>query len=734
MKKFYAIIFSIFISLSVYPKGIKGRVLEKKDNKSIPLLGVNVYWAETTIGTITNSQGLFTIEYYGEKNEPLVFSYVGYQNDTIYVNKNSQITVYLSPGAELEEVTVSKRIGASNYSTLNPLYVQNVTGKELAKAACCNLSESFETNASVDVSYSDAVSGVKQIRLLGLSGRYSQINLENIPILRGAETAFGLEYIPGTWMESIQISKGTAAVKNGYESITGQINVRYKQPDGDEKLQVYTYGNQDGKIENNLSYSFKVNDKLHTSILTHVNSNLRELDMNDDGIKDKPTSGMATFLNRWNYQSEKLESKFGILYLNENRNGGQIKNSASITNNRYKINIDVEKILLFAKTGFFLNRPSTSIGTIVSYNYFDRESQYGNNKFDISQQNLYCNFIYQSYLIDTRHTYNLGLSTVYDNNNASYNYISDNVKYEEFTPGVFLEYNYIPSDNFTFLGGIRYDHSSIHGSFFTPRVHAKYHFPKISTLRLSVGKGYRTPNAVSENSNFLASSKSLIFIEDIKQEEAWNYGISIINKLELWKRELNLNVEFFRTAFQNQLVVDLYQDNREVYFYNLDGESYSNTFQIESTYELFNRFDLTAAYRINNVQVTYNGQLKKAPFVSKYKGLISGSYRTNLDKWQFNLTAQFHGDMQLPPTTGNESNNYRPDKSENYIFMLAQITKNYRNWSFYVGVENLTDYTQKNAIIDAQNPFGDEFDASRVWGPLYGRMFYAGLKYTLNKN
>ncbi len=736
MKPLYTIVFSMLFTISSYAADIKGKVLEKKDKKEIPLIGVNVYWLGTTIGTITDANGQF--ELLQKSNQQLlVVSYVGYDNDTIEVKNDKPLTIYLSQGKNLEEITVKHRRAATSISKLNPLYVQQVDGKELERCACCNLSESFETNASVDVAYADAVSGVKQIQLLGLSGRYSQLAIANIPILRGAESAFGMEYIPGTWMESLQISKGSAAVKNGYESITGQINLQLKEPSGTEKMHLYMYGNQDGKAETTFGYAFDLNEKWSTSIMAQASGNLRELDMNDDGFLDKPTARMGTFINQWNYKSDNFTSKFGFSYLNEKREGGQKgfdHDKEQAEQSLYGINIEVERFNAFAKNGFIFKREATSLGTIVSYNYFDRTSFYGYNTFDVIQQNIYANIIYQSYIGDTRHTYNTGISLVYDNNEATFNGSKNNVGYTETTKGAFAEYNYIPSERFTLMAGLRYDYSSLHDGFFTPRFHAKYNLSEHITVRASAGKGYRSADAISENSNFMASSKAFIFDEEIKQEEAWNYGLSMTNEIPVGERKININLEFYRTEFKNQLVVDLDQNSQEVHFYNLKGDSYSNIFQIESSYELFNRFDLTAAYRLNDVQSTFNGKQDEVPFVSKYKGLVSTSYRTNSDKWQFDLTAQFNGNQRLPSTGSNSVENSRADESENYIVLLAQVTKNYRNWSFYLGAENMGDFTQDNAIIDPDNPFSDEFDASRIWGPLYGKMIYAGIKFNLNKD
>ncbi|MFV0521225.1 MAG: TonB-dependent receptor [Mangrovibacterium sp.] len=736
MKQIYLLLVLSLCSINSFAQHIKGEVRFADTKELIP--GVTVVWKGSNKGTFTDKDGKFNIEK-PEDAHMLQFSYLGTETKTMHIDKHSYLRIELEKSSELvDEVVVGGRQQSAGMSMLTPNAVQKITGKELARAACCNLSESFETNASVDVNYADAVSGVKQIQLLGLAGKYAQLTMNNVPILRGAESAFGLEYFPGTWINSIQVSKGTAAVKNGYESITGQINIDVKEPSGAERFFFNTYGNQDGKAELNVGYTADLSHKLSTSFMVHGNKNFRKLDMNQDNFLDKPLSDMLVLMNQWNYQGEIWESKFGFTFLNDQRQGGQKnfnhKHSMEEQPDVYGIDVDVKRFNVFAKNGFMLNRDASSIGTILSYNYFNRESFYGHNVFNVTQQNLYANFIYASYLFDTRHVYNIGASFNYDKNDAEFSQLSNYHGYEEHVTGVFAEYTYMPSEKFTLLMGARYDYSSLYNGFFTPRIHAKYSIGKNISLRASAGKGYRTPDVISENSKYMASAKHFLLDDThMKQEEAWNYGLSVVNNFTVNNRPWNIYLEYYRTDFTNQLVADMEQNSHEIHFYNLEGKSYSNIFQIESSYEVFKRFTLTAAYRYNDVKITYGNELKEAPFTNKYKGLLSASYATNLNKWQFDFTAQFNGNQRLPSTADNAAENRRADYSDNYVVLLAQITKNYRNWSFYVGGENLSSYTQQDAIIAPESPFSNDFDASRIWAPIYGRMFYAGIKYNLGK-
>jgi len=719
---------------SLHGQNVEGWIFDGEyQNEKQPLAGANVYWVNQNTGTTTNQNGYFTLKTV-DNSKALVISFVGYRNDTLKILNNRAVQHKLMPGKTLSEITVQERVRATTISKINPRLSQTISSKELNRFACCNLSESFETNASVDVSYSDAVSGVKQIRMLGLDGRYAQLTLENIPILRGAETAFGLNYIPGTWMEQIHVSKGSSTVKNGYESITGQINIQYKEPMGDEKLHFYTYANQDGKLEANLGYAYEISEGVATSVLLHTGKHIRKMDMNDDGFLDKPMADIYSIMNRWQFTGKKTEGKLGISFLKESREGGQTDfdhNKRRSSQSAYGIGIDVQKLHAFSKVGFLLNRPQTSIGTIASFNYFDRSSFYGNRDFNTEQINLYTNIVYQSFLFNTSHTYNTGISFVYDQNHSLFRdsaFTNTNI-----VPGLFLEYNYKPTDRTTVMAGMRYDYSTLHGGFFSPRFHVKHDLSKYITLRGSLGKGYRNAYAISENSNLLASARTFVFEEEIKQEEAWNYGASLVTDFSLFDRELTLSVEYFYTKFLNKLVVDLDQDDLAVLFYNLEGRAFAENFQAELMYEPFERFDLTAAFRLSDVKTENSSGLTRDPFVENYKGLISVGYSTNMNKWKFDATVQFHGMSNLPGSFRSNPENFGIDAPETFTNIIAQVTKNYRFWSFYVGVENLTNYTQKRAIVNVENPFGSGFDASMAWGPLYGRMFYAGIKYILLK-
>lgn len=732
---FFNYLILIFFSNSAIGQHISGFVYEYDEHQhKMPLPGVNIYWAGTTEGTISNTDGSFELDFSKTGITLLIASFVGYSNDTVEIEKGqASLEIILSNKRLLEEFVVSEKQSSSFVSQISPLHVQHVTGAELTKAACCNLSESFETNASVDVSYSDAVSGAKKIELLGLHGKYSQMMTENMPNLRGLATTYGLGYIPGSWMESIQISKGASSVVNGYESTTGQINIEYKKPDGEEKLYLNAYANHIGKFEGNFNGAIKLNEKWSTMLFAHGETFNNKIDDNGDSFIDAPLIQQYNIFNRWKYVNNKHIAQFGFQVLEEDRTAGQMEFNKlePLDTMSYGINVKTRRYQAWGKTGYvFDNNNNTSIGFVNSYTFHDQSSYFGLNEYDGRENTYYANLIVQSQLGSSRHNYSTGVSYLYDDYQEQLNDTSFNRN--ESVPGVFFQYTYSDENKLTVLLGIRADFHNIWGTFFTPRVHAKYNLFENTILRASAGKGYRTANIIAENSSLLASSRKLFFKGDIKQEEAWNYGVNLTQIIPIADRELNINLEFYRTDFINQVVIDRDQSVSEVHIYNLNGKSFSNSYQIEAVYELIPRLDVVAAFRYIDVRMTTNQVLEREPLVNRYKGLLNLSYKTNMEKWQFDFTTQLNGDSRLPTTASNPPEYQRSEKSPVYTILNTQITKYFKKWNIYIGVENLTDFKQDDPIIAADDPFGKYFDTSIVWGPIMGRKIYAGIKFILN--
>ncbi len=716
--------------------GVHGRVVQLgADGEKIPLEFVNVYWLGATRGTITGKDGHFHLPGRRESEAKLVVSYIGFENDTIAVpGGTDHFEILLEKAREIEEVVVAKRLGGTMISRIQPMQISTITEKGLQKLACCNLSESFENSATVDVGFSDAVTGSKKIQMLGLDGVYSQMMFENIPILRGLEAAYGLSHIPGTWMESIQVSKGTASVMNGYESTTGQINLEYRKPQDSEPLYVNLYGNSKGRLEANFHSAVPVGEKLATMLLGHISMTGTKHDKNQDGFLDIPLSQQINLFNRWKYTGERSSAQFGLSYLDETRDGGQVDydhDEDIRTNGLYGTSIHSRRYHAYGKYGIsYPSKPYQSIGFIGSFTRHEQDSYFGNNDYTGEQTSGYFNMIYQGILGTTAHKINGGFSFTYDHIMESYDSLS--FDRQEYVPGIFGQYTYSDLENWTVIVGIRLDYNSHHGLLYTPRLHSKYDFDENTILRATLGKAYRSPNIFSENQRYLVSSRNMIIQEEPEIEEAWNMGLNLTRHFPLaGQREAVFSVDFYRTRFVKQLIVDADQSARAVYFYNLDGTSYSNALQADFLVQPLNGLEINLAYRLNDVHATYNGALKEVPLVGRHKGLFSLGYATRFEIWQVDFTGQWTGSAHLPNTGDNPPEYQRGKRSPDFFMIHAQLTRRFKHFDVYAGGENLLDFRQEDPIVAADDPFGEYFDASMIWGPLSGRMFYAGLRISI---
>ena len=619
-------------------------------------------------------------------------------------------------------------------SRLSQLPVQVITEAGLQKLACCNIGESFESNATIDVGYTDAVSGARKIRMLGLDGIYSQMLFEMIPFLRGMESGYGLSHIPGPFMESIQISKGTSSVLNGYESTTGQINVEYKKSDNSDRLFLNMYANNEGRYESNITTAVELNDKWSTMILFHGSMNERGLDHNKDGFYDLPLSRLGNLMNRWEYKfGDGAHLQFGFELLNEKRIGGEVDYTGrnDVDTGLYGIDISLNKFRAFSKLGYFIpDKPFASLGWITSFTTYGQNSVFGVREHEGNQNSFYSNFIYQTILGNTNHQITSGLSFQHDDYKEYF--INSNYDRNETVSGIFSQYTYTIPEKLVFMTGLRLDYNSRYDLLFTPRIHIKYDVADHYTLRGSLGKSYRSANIFTENLSLLASSRTFYADDNFDIESAWNGGVSISRHFHFpGQRDGSFTVDLFRTSFQNQVVVDTDYETSGVHIYNLEGKSYSNAFQTEFTGEVLTGFELTLAYRFNDVKVQQIDELREKPFVVKHKGLFTTTWSSPFNVWKADLTVQYNGSSRIPDTHTNPEGFRMNTRSPDYFIVHSQLTRKFRWLDVYIGVENLTGYRQKNAIISANDPFSDYFDATMIWGPLTGRMFYGGIRVSL---
>jgi outer membrane receptor for ferrienterochelin and colicins len=771
---------------------ISGKIVHENEKAArLPLVGATVVWAEMPAhGTVADTAGYFQISRPNAMHKTLIISFIGFKSDTIKISSQADEVlqdIVLVANNELNAVEVTFRPPSVIDSELSALKTQTITKKELAKAACCNLSESFETNPSVDVAFTDAITGTKQIEMLGLAGIYTQITTENMPSIRGLASNFGLNYLSGSWIQNIAVSKGVGSVVNGYESIAGQINVEMKNPESTLKEKEHfffnAYANEAGRMEGNINFTNNLtplkkpvilpngktqaatprNTTWATTTLLHASSLPFQQDHNHDGFMDMPTYTQLNGVNRWSFTTKKgWEGQFGIKLLRDDKLGGQADGHNSLTHDMnthtdvkqplYRFGMDTRRVELWSKTGFvWQEKPYKSTGLQLSAINHEADSYFGTTKYKAKQQTLYANWIFQSIVFNTDHTWKIGMSQLidkYDENFAgklrnfnvvgsdSISFGQNNFQRTESVTGSFVEYQYAYHTKFSLVAGLRADVHNYFGLFFTPRLHLRYAPTENTTLRASFGRGQRTANIFAENTPIFASSRVINVVGQQKAdriyglspEVAWNFGLNLTQKFILFYREGSISADFYRTDFENQIVADLDKNPKEIWFYNLQGKSYSNSMQVEVSYELLKNLDIKAAYRWLDVQTTFHGNLLQKPLTSQNRFFVNAAYETE-NKWKFDLTLQWYDQKRLPKTDSSPEELRQRAYSPNFFVLNGQVSKTFKNkFEVYLGGENLLNFTQANPIVSADNPYNPYFDSSFVWGNIFGRMVYAGVR------
>lgn len=653
----------------------------------------------------------------------------------------------------VEEITVVQRKKGKVKSRTEAFDTEKINSEELCRAACCNLSEAFETNASVDVAYSDAATGAKQIRLLGLSGTYVQLLQENTPGVRGLAQNFGLEYIPGSWMKSIQVSKGTSSVVNGYEATSGQINVELLKPQSQNPLSVNLMFNSELMAEANVMGGWKIplkehehhhaegehcdHESLHTGILAHYGGSYMPMDGNHDSFVDMPKVQNVNLANRWVYHHGDYTFQAFVRGLYDRRRGGQMADSIA---DPYRINLNTWRIDGYIKNGYVYDPESgSSVAFITAISYHDQDNFYGRRNWKANQLNAYLNAMWQGVFegigeVDNDHRLTTGLSVNYDRYEEALFLTPSSLLLNryEIVPGIFAEYNLKYDEILSLVAGVRADYSTRYGIFATPRMNIRYTPFEWWTLRGSIGMGYRSPNAIADNAFILPSSRQIHLADNIRQERAVNTGISTTFYIPLGNKQLQLSMEYYYTHFLNSLIVDMDRDPHAVYLYNQTdvpgAKSFAHSAQIEASIEVLRGWTWTAAFRYTDVEQTAmdaNGNyvLRPKALTNRFKGLVTTSYQTPLKKWQFDVTAQFNGVSRMPDGFDQPFTWYPQ--------LMAQVTKYWRTCSLYLGAENMTNFRQDHPIVGSFQPYGPDFDASMVCGPTAGWKVYVGFRYDL---
>lgn len=643
----------------------------------------------------------------------------------------------------LSATVFTSRRHAGGLSKGKDLRTEVITSAGLMKLACCNLAESFENSASVTVGYSDAVTGARQIRLLGLSGVYLQMLEENRPVMRGLSSPFGLSFVPGPWMESIQIAKGSPSVINGTESMTGQINTEFRKPTDEIPLFINVVGMSDTKTDFNLASSLQFGDKLSTVTLAHAEGNFKSHDMNMDGFLDDPMRKQVNLGSRWLWYTPQLMIHWGASALYDSRIGGQEQG--------WKSDISNKRVNAYFKIGHpFREDNSSSLAFIGDYTFNDMDAGFGPALYAGRQHSGFLNLMFRDAFAE-RHDLTVGLSSTLDGYSESLS--------RKLTPEVdnsfdalntnlidlraYGEYTYHVDDKFSAILGLNGDWFKGYGFRFSPRITMKYQPFEAVILRANGGRGLR--NALPLIDNFGVFSTGKAFLGDYLThplEDSWTFG----GNATFYITESNyLSLDYFSTRFTDQLVVDRERRPGEIAFYPLDGKSFSDSYQADIHIEPSSQFTVDLTARYTDARTTYSSSgLREIPLASRFKGVLNLQYKTNLGKWVFDLTGSVNGsarvyDFMLDLKDEDGKILYPEGRTPAYPLLYAQVTRRFKGFDVYLGGENLTGFRQKNVILGTRMADGMvdtgtlDFDASAVWGPLMGATVYAGIRVTIWK-
>ena len=752
MKK--STLFLLFFTISwgcISQEQLKGMVMVKTTEDSTKgLAGASVYWMGTSLGGTTNAEGWFEIPSSSKTNK-LVISYIGYQTDTLQIVGTQELHHRLKELGTLEEVVVRAKKKATAVAFLGATNSLVMHEQELLKAACCNLSESFETNPSIDVNFSDALTGTKQIQMLGLNSPYLLVTQENIPSIRGASQAYGMSFIPGTWIQSIQVTKGVGCVTNGFESISGQINTELKKPRTDDKFFLNFYTSGTGRREVNTHLTKKLSKTWNLGLYLHGNKRSAKIDRNQDLFLDLPLSEQVTLMNRWQYTNPASGwiSFIDLKYLKDAKQMGAVNfnpKSDRFTTDAYGSENDTERFETAAKLGYiFKEKPYQSFGVQTAFSRHQQDSYYGFNVYDIVHKSGYVNTVFQSILGNTQHQFKTGVNFNYDDyveKVKTYNNNPTDYKRTERSVGAFFEYTYDNLEAVTLVAGLRIDAHNLLGVFATPRLHVRYEPWKNGVFKASVGSGRRAASIFAENQQVFASSRSMQLeatggkIYGLDPEKAWNYGLSYLHRFLLRERTGTLAFDLYRTDFQNQVLADYDHSPQEVRVYNSSENSRAVSLQVELNFELIAGMEFRTAYKHFDVEQPFKGGSIQKALQAQDRFFANMSYKTTASKraslWKWDATYNWLGSQRIPSTASNPESYKMPNKSKPYALVSAQVTHVFSpKLELYVGGENLTNKTQKNPILGVADPFGPYFDTTLVYAPIVGSMFYGGLRYKI---
>lgn len=746
MRCFSLIALAIILGPCTSAQTVKGKLFGMQGTEKEMLPFGMVRWLGQDTGVLTNENGVFELNPIGASSTTLIASKEGYLSDTIVIGSRAYISITLRQAPKkLHEATVTDRSGAY-ISSIQVTQTEVINQNELSKAACCDLAGCFGTQASVQPQTTNVVTNAQELRILGLSGVYNQVLVDGFPMIQGLSYTYGISTYPGTTIDNIYVSKGTTSVAQGYEGMSGQINLVSRTPEKADPLLLNAYLNSFGELHLNTTIAAPIgkSKKWHSLLALHTVQPAGHIDGNQDGFLDLPLLTRYMAAHKWTYnnpQKKGLALQIGLRMVYENRVGGQNNFDPKRdegSNKIYGQHVQYQQPEATLKASYRINE---NMAIVLQSSAFaqNQDTWLGTTHYTAHQKSAYVN-LQQELQWRKQHALKYGLS-------YRYQALQENIQFTDTSlprgyagtyqtplsvPGLFAENTFHwAKDRITLITGVRIDQHQTWGWNCTPRAMLKYAINSQHTLRASAGKGWRQVNLFSEHTNLLASARDLLFLETLKPEVAYNWGGSHTYRFAKGITKGTITLDFYSTHFTNQFFPDYDQDATKIIIKNFEGVSRSKGMQLEGSFTFKKQIEVRMAYNYLSVYRVVQGAQTQLPFNARNRAMAALSYHTKNNRWQADANTHWFDKMRLPPTASNPLLYRRPDYSTPYATINMQITYRWKELELYAGCENMTQFRQPNAIISAENPFSPYFDLSSVWGPTRGREGYVGVRYHL---
>ena len=726
---------------------IKGVVISNNS----PLEGATITIEGTNIGTITDQYGNFNLNISKIKNTKIIISYLGYKPQKhIIVSHTKDIGIIeLHQENQLNEVVISGTL--KPVSKLNsPVPVEVYTKDFFIANPSPSVFESIGIINGVRPQLNCNICNTGDIHINGQEGSYTMVLIDGLPIVSGLSTVYGLTGIPQSLIEQIEIVKGPASTLYGSEAIGGLINLITKVPENTSKFSFDTFGSGWGEFNTDLGYKYNLNNKSQGIVGINYFNYSNPIDNNDDGFTDLTLVDRISIFNKINIRNK---LSIAIRFVYEDRWGGEMNWNKNFRggDNIYGESIFTKRIELFGKYTF-----NENLFFQFSFNNHNQNSIYGKTIFDANQSIGFSqliwnkNFKSNDFIIGIAYRY-----THYDDDTtATYNEnLMSNQAEITNLPGLFIQDEIKIGEYNSLLVGFRYDYNSIHGNIFTPRLNYKIlNKKKSSTLRLSIGSGYRIARVFTEDHAALTGAREVVFLDDLNPEKSWNTNINFVKKIYAKQGYIiNFDSSIFWTEFSNKIIPDYDTNPNQIIYNNLNGKSIIQGASVNFN-SVFNnglRMNIGATYIDSSI--IENG-IEFTPYLTEsFQGVWKIEKGFNDSGFKIDFTGNIVGKMRLPRLGVLDP---RDEYSPVFSIMNLQLTKAINNnYEFYGGIKNILDFTPaKNSIARPFDPFDREvifdnngnatsslgnpyaltFDPSYVYASNQGRRFFVGMRWKIN--